>query len=84
MTYYLYILKSIKNGRYYVGTTKDLLARLERHNQGRSKYTKNARPWELVFSEENPNRSEAMKREYLIKKQKSKDFIEALISGNCA
>jgi putative endonuclease len=67
MPYFLYILQSQKDGGYYIGSTRDLSERVERHNQGRSKYTKNKRPWNLVYSEENSNRFEAMKREYAIK-----------------
>jgi putative endonuclease len=82
--YFVYVLKSLKDGRYYVGTAKDLPERLQRHNQGRSEYTRNARPWELVYSEEHPSRSEAMKREYGIKRQKRKEYIESLIKKHCA
>jgi putative endonuclease len=84
MTYFVYILKSLKDGRYYVGTAKDLTDRLQRHNQGRSQYTRNARPWQLVYYEEYANRSSAMKRECAIKLQKSREYIELLIERHCA
>ena len=64
MTYYLYIIQSAKDDSYYVGTTQDLDKRFARHNQGRSKYTKTKCPWQLVYFEEHPDRSCAMKREY--------------------
>ena len=79
MTYYVYIIKSLKDGSYYVGSTQDLDSRLERHNQGRSLYTKSKHPWDLVYSEEFPNRSSALKRENEIKRRKSKGFIENLV-----
>ena len=79
MLHFVYILESLKDGTFYVGTTRDLKARLERHNQGRSKYTKPKRPWKLVYHEEHPDRSSAMKREYAIKRQKRKAFIESLV-----
>ena len=34
-TFYVYILESCVDGTYYIGSTQDLHARLERHNQGR-------------------------------------------------
>jgi predicted GIY-YIG superfamily endonuclease len=40
MVYFLYILMTEKYGTYYVGHTWDLTDRLERHNQGRVKYSK--------------------------------------------
>ena len=79
MVYFVYILQSLKDGSYYVGSTQNLESRLERHNQARSKYTKAKRPWELVFREEYPDRSSAMKRESKIKRRKSSHFIESLI-----
>ena len=79
MSYYVYILRSFKDGTYYVGSTQDLHSRIERHNQGRTKYTKPKRPWKLVYHEEHPDRSSAVKRELEIKKRKSRNFIEKLV-----
>ncbi len=79
MSYYVYVLKSLKDGSFYIGSTHDLASRLERHNQGRSKYTKNRRPWELAYSELFSDRPSAVKRENEIKKRKSRKFIESLL-----
>ena len=79
MPYFVYILQSQKDGRYYVGSTQDLSQRLHRHNQGRSKYTKAKRPWELVYSEELQDRSSAIQRELEIRNRKSKAYIETLV-----
>jgi putative endonuclease len=79
MPYFVYILQSIKDKTYYVGSTQDLDSRLERHNQGRVNYTKPKRPWKLIYSEEHPDRTSAAKREYEIKRHKSREFIEELI-----
>ncbi len=79
MAYFVYILESLKDGRYYVGSTHNLEDRFKRHNEGRVNYTKTNRPWELVYSEEHPDRSRAVKRENEIKDHKRRTFIEALI-----
>jgi len=79
MPYFVYILKGIRDGSYYVGSTQDLFSRIERHNQGRSKYTRNKRPWELLYSEEYPDRSAAIKREKEIKKRRRREYIESLV-----
>ena len=79
MPHFVYILQSQKNGSYYVGSTQDLDSRLERHNQGRSKYTKANRPWQLIYYEEFADRSSAVKRENEIKSKKRRAFIEKLI-----
>ncbi len=79
MAYYVYIVESLKDGTYYIGSTQDLKERLEHHNQGRSQYTKAKRPWKLVYSEEHPDRSAASIREMKIKNRKSKDYIKTLV-----
>ena len=79
MPYYVYIIQSQTDESYYIGTSRDLTERIERHNQGRSKYTKSKRPWNLVYFEEHPDRSGAMKREYAIKRRKSKEYLAKLI-----
>ncbi|MBW2172667.1 MAG: GIY-YIG nuclease family protein [Deltaproteobacteria bacterium] len=78
MSYSVYILKSLKDDTYYVGSTQNLASRLERHNQGGSRYTRNKIPWQLVYYEEHSNRSSAMAREREIKKRKSRAYIESL------
>jgi putative endonuclease len=79
MPYFVYILQSLKDGGYYIGSTRDLTERILRHNQGRSRYTKAKRPWKLVYSEEHPDRSSAVNRENQIKRRKKKEYIEALL-----
>ena len=79
MPFYVYILQSLKDGSYYIGSTNNLEDRIERHNQGRSQYTRTKTPWELVHSEEHQDRSSAAKREEQIKRRKSRDFIENLV-----
>lgn len=76
---FVYILQSQKNYRYYIGSTDNLQRRLEEHNNGKSKYTKLTKPFALVFSQEFPTISEAIRREYKLKKYKSKVIIEKII-----
>ncbi len=82
MTYFVYIIESFKDGTHYVGSTQDLSERMERHNQGRSTYTKSKKPWALVYTEEHPDRSRAIIREKEIKSRKSKSYIEALVRAS--
>ena len=79
MPFYVYILQSEKDGSYYVGSAQDLEERIQRHNQGRSLYTKGKGPWELVYEEEYPDRSLAVRRENEIKSRKKKSYIESLV-----
>ncbi len=82
MRYHVYIIQSELDGSYYVGSTQDVEARLTRHNQGRSKYTKPKRPWCLVYQESHPDRSSAVKRELQIKNRRSRKYIEGLVRAS--
>ena len=81
--YHIYILQSDLDGRYYVGYSKDYRKRVYYHNNGfRKTYTSKYRPWRLVgLFRVVGGRSEAMSAEKYIKRQKSRRFIEDLISG---
>jgi putative endonuclease len=49
--YYVYIIKSLEcTEKFYVGYTLSVEARMRKHNEGSSIYTKNYRPWILCFS----------------------------------
>ncbi len=50
--YYVYVLKSIKDGKRYIGFTDNLERRISEHNYGKVKSTKNRRPLELIYFEE--------------------------------
>jgi len=82
MPHIVYILESLSDGTYYVGSTKYLSDRVERHNQDRSRYTKAKRPWKLIYYEEHPEKTRALKRENAIKNRKSRDYIEGLIRAS--
>ena len=47
--YYFYILRSLKNGKLYLGSTPDLKTRVKSHNNGENKATKPNVPYELIF-----------------------------------
>jgi putative endonuclease len=79
MPYYVYVLESLLDETYYVGSCANVSERLVRHNEGRSLYTKGKRPWKLLYSEEFPDRASAVRRENQIKRRKSKSFIEDLV-----
>lgn len=67
MTYWVYILRCA-DGTLYTGCTNDLFRRLAAHNAGKgAKYTRSRRPVELVYREEVPDKSAALRREAAIK-----------------
>ena len=68
MAYFVYILECA-DGSYYTGLTSDLKRRIRRHVNGEDKraYTYSRRPVRLVWSEEQPSKSQASSREKQIK-----------------
>jgi putative endonuclease len=69
--YFVYILQSCKSGRLYVGQTDDVTRRLYQQNSRHGgKYTHANGPWKLLYSESQPDRSSAMKRERYLKSTK--------------
>ena len=82
MSYYVYILYSMKLDRYYVGATGNLVSRIENHLLNHSGFTAKAKDWELKYSEAFDEKPEAFARERQIKKWKSRKMIERLIAEN--
>ena len=80
MAAYLYILYSKKLNKFYIGSTTDLNRRITEHNRGKEKFTKTGGQWELKYQEVFAELIDARRRELFIKKQKSRGFIESLIS----
>ena len=75
----VYILQSLKTGKYYIGQTSNFEKRLEKHNKGEVKSTKNSRPWKIIHLEEFQTRSDACKREVEIKKYKGGILFKKLL-----
>jgi putative endonuclease len=82
MTYSLYILRCA-DGTYYTGITTDVTRRIDEHN-GQSgsgaKYTASRRPVTLVYEDNFPSRSAALKEELRVKKL-TRAQKQDLISG---
>ena len=68
MGYFCYIVKC-SDGTFYSGWTTNPERRLKEHNKGSrgARYTRQRRPVRLVYLEELPDRSAAMRRERYLK-----------------
>jgi len=65
--YYVYILKSKRDGDLYVGSTNNLKRRVGEHNIGKVFSTKTRRPFRLAYYEAYYSESDARKREHNLK-----------------
>ena len=79
--FYVYILQSEVDASFYIGFTANLELRLMQHNNGEATFSRRKKPWKLVYSEEFLNKSEALKREKFLKRQKNKNFYNSLIKS---
>ncbi len=74
----VYLLKSLKDGKRYIGMTSNLVRRLAEHKNGKVKSTKNRRPLELIYSEEFETKSEASDREHFFKTSSGRSFLKSI------
>ncbi len=64
----IYYIRSLKSGKFYLGSTTNLYRRFNQHNDNKSQYTKNKGPWELIACELFLTYEEAKKREHVLKR----------------
>jgi len=77
----VYIVRC-KDNSFYCGITQDVKARVDRHNEGKgAKFTRTRKPVELLYSEELPTKSAALKREIEIKNFSRKNKIKLIKQG---
>jgi len=77
--FWMYVLQSEKNGRFYIGYSELPDRRLIEHNSGKVPSTRNFRPWKKVYSESFMTEIEAIQREKQVKAMKSRKYILTLI-----
>ena len=75
----VYVLRSEKDGKLYVGLTNDLTRRFEEHNKGRVSSTKGRRPMKIVHVEEYSNRKQAVEREKFLKTGQGRELLKKII-----
>ena len=80
--HFVYVLKSLKDGKRYIGLTNDIPKRLQRHNDGEVSATKGRRPFILIHSEQYKTRSEAARREIFLKSGKGREELDQIVGNN--
>ncbi|OIO48812.1 MAG: excinuclease ABC subunit C [Parcubacteria group bacterium CG1_02_42_13] len=65
--YYVYVIKSERDGSYYKGVTENLKQRFQDHNTGSTRYSSSKRPYKLVWFCAFPNKTKALKFEKYLK-----------------
>ncbi len=73
--YYVYVLQSTLDKKFYTGYTENLKLRFEQHNKGQSEATANRRPLKLVYYEACTDKKDALHREKYLKTYHGKQFL---------
>lgn len=79
--FYTYVLLSENDNKFYIGYTKDLDSRLEKHNMGKVASTKNRRPLKLIYYEACLNEGDALKREKYLKSGFGRRFLNSRLEN---
>ena len=74
--FYTYVLQSEKDGKKYIGFTKNLKSRFEQHQKGKVESTKDRRPFKLIYYEACLTEQDALKREKYLKTYRGKQFLQ--------
>jgi len=74
--YYVYVLRSLKDNKFYTGYTADLKKRLITHNEGKVISTRSRTPFELIYFEGCLNQDDAIHREKYLKTTYGKRYIK--------
>ena len=78
--FYVYVIKSIKDGRVYVGHTSNLKKRFVEHNNGLVPSTKKRRPFKLLYYEGCNILEDAIKRERGLKTGFGRRYLKQRLS----
>jgi predicted GIY-YIG superfamily endonuclease len=81
MSGFVYVLKSIRNGRYYIGSTDHLIRRYYRHANGAVHTTARMLPVYIEGWREFDSLEAARQAERALKKKKSRAYVEAWLGS---
>lgn len=77
--YYVYILRSIRDRKLYIGFTNNIYRRISEHQHGKSDSTACRRPFQLIFYEAFFNKDDAQRRESYFKTTKGKTALKLML-----
>lgn len=74
--YYTYVLLSLKDRKWYTGSTSELRDRFKEHNKGYNFSTKGRGPFDLLYYEACWSKEDAEAREKFLKSGPGKKFLK--------
>lgn len=77
--FYVYVLVSNKDNKFYIGQTSNLEKRIKEHNAGKVESTKYRRPLELVYHQVFASRKEAVEKEKYYKTYRGREKLKLIL-----
>jgi len=77
--WYVYVLRSLKDRMFYIGSTNDLKRRLQQHQRGENTSTAKRLPVELIYFEGHQSKDDALRREKYFKTTKGKVTLRQML-----
>jgi len=77
--YYVYILHSLKDRKFYIGSTNNLKRRVKEHNDGKNISTSKRLPLKLIYFEGHLSKEDAERRERYFKTDKGKSTLRQVL-----
>jgi putative endonuclease len=81
MSGYVYVLKSGRNGRYYIGSADHLIRRYYQHARGLVQTTARMLPVQMDGWKEFETLVDARRAEMALKKRKSRAYVESWLKS---
>lgn len=81
MPYFVYVVRSKKDGRLYIGSTDNVARRLREHNRGKTRSLRHRRPLEVIYVEEFINADDGRRREKQLKSFNGGEALRRLLAG---
>lgn len=82
MFYFVYVLKSLRDGLFYIGMTNDIQRRLSEHLSGLNISTSKRLPLELIYYEAFRKKTDAERRENYFKTTKGKITLRQMLRND--
>jgi len=80
--FYVYILLSLTDYKFYIGFTQDVAKRVKEHNSGKVPSTQPRRPFEIVYYEAHLSQEDAQRRERYFKTSKGKTTLKQILKDS--
>ncbi|MGB3072793.1 MAG: GIY-YIG nuclease family protein [Candidatus Moraniibacteriota bacterium] len=76
--YFVYALRSKKDGFLYIGMSFDVQKKLDQHNAGKTSSNRSRIPFEVFYTREFQTRGEAREFEKYLKSGVGREFLKSL------